>query len=119
LLHDPLHNYFHVGYHQNDLNQLKSSNYYYTNIVIFLTYCVMVGAVIFLKRVSENNENKNIELIKQLNLAYHELIEKNVEIEAQSMELMAQREALHANQQKLLETYQEIEQHKNFLSDQN
>jgi len=84
-----------------------------------LTYCVMVGAVMFLKWVSEKNENKNIELITELNRAYQELVEKNAEIEAQSIELTAQSEVLHNNQQKLLETYQEIEQHKNFLSYQN
>jgi len=119
MLHDPLHNHFHVGYHQNDLNPLKSTNYYYTNVVILFTYCVMVGAVVFLKWVSEKNENKNTELIRELNQAYDVLVEKNAEIEAQSMELMAQSEILNANQQKLLDTYQEIEKHKNFLSDQN
>lgn len=119
LLHDPLHGYFQVGYHQNDLNPLKSTNYYYTNVVIFLTWCVMVGAVIFLKWMSEENEKKNTDLIKELNQAYHELVEKNAEIEAQSMELMAQSEVLNTNQNRLLEAYQEIEKHKNLLSDQN
>jgi len=79
----------------------------------------MVGAIFFLKWVSEKNENKSIELIADLNDVNNELVEKNAEIEAQSMEILAQSEVLNENQQKLIKAYAEIERRKNFLSKEN
>lgn len=119
MLHDPLHAAFGVGYHQNDFIFLTLSNYYFTNIVILITYCIMVGALFTLKWISESNENKNITLINELNQANDELVEKNAEIEAQSMELMAQSEVLNTNQKKLIDTYKEVERTKNLLHKEN
>jgi signal transduction histidine kinase len=119
ILHDPLHAAFDVGYHQNDLIFLATSSYYFTNVVIGITYCIMIAALLFLKAISEKNENKNITLINELNKANNELLEKNSEIEAQRIELIAQSEVLNANQKKLLETYAQIEKHKNLLYKEN
>ncbi|HTJ51170.1 MAG TPA: HAMP domain-containing sensor histidine kinase [Cyclobacteriaceae bacterium] len=119
ILYDPLHSFFGVGYHQNDYSFLSTSTYYFTNIVILITYAILVGTLIFLKTLSEKNEKHNLVLIDKLNNANDELVEKNAEIEAQSMELLAQSEVLNSNQQKLLAAYAEIENHKNQLYKEN
>jgi signal transduction histidine kinase len=119
ILYDPFHSFFGVGYHQNDYLFLSTSTYYFTNIVILITYAILVGTLIFLKTLSEKNEKHNLVLIHELNNANDELVEKNAEIEAQSMELLAQSEVLNSNQQKLLAAYAEIENHKNQLYKEN
>jgi signal transduction histidine kinase len=119
LLYDPLHNVFNVGYAQMAFTSLNVSSYYYANIVIFLTYCIMVGAVIFLKWISEKNEDENALLISDLNKVNIDLVGKNAEVAEQSMELMAQSEVLNAQQQNLIEAYGEIEKHKNQLYSEN
>jgi signal transduction histidine kinase len=121
MLHDPLHYFFGVGYIQTKLTSasLNKSAYYFVNVVILITYFIMVGAIVFLKWISEKNEYKNTLLITELNAANESLKEKNSEIESQSFELLAQSEVLSTNQQKLLETYAEIERHKNLLFKEN
>jgi signal transduction histidine kinase len=121
MLHDPLHLFFDVGYAQVKLASasLQKSTYYFVNVVILITYFIMVGAIVFLKWISETNEYKNALLIAELNAANESLTEKNSEIESQSFELLAQSEVLSTNQQKLLETYSEIERHKNLLFKEN
>jgi len=119
ILHDPLHQLFNVGYHHTDLMFLSITTYHFANIVILIAYGIVMGALLILKWVSEENENKNIELIGALKELNEDLVEKNAEIEAQSMELLAQSEVLNTNQKKLIETYNEIERHKNVLHKEN
>jgi len=113
---DPLHEAFGVGYIQD---KLKAYNYYFSNVVIFITYLLLVGALALLKWISEKNETRNLELIDELNQANQELVEKNSEIEAQRAELLAQSDALYYNQEKLLKANQLIDDQNNRLLNQN
>ncbi len=116
LAYDPLHIVFNVPYQQD---KLKVINYYFTNIIIFITYCILVGSLIFLKWISEKNEDRNIELIDNLNNTNEILVERNGEIEAQSAEILAQSEVLHNNQQHLIEANSLIEEQRRKLIDKN
>jgi signal transduction histidine kinase len=114
--HDPLHNYFDVPYRQN---LLKESNYSFTNVVILITYGILIGAVMFLKWVSEDSEERAAKLIHELNQTNEDLVEKNTEIESQNAEILAQTENLNQSQTKLQEAYEVIEEQKNLLVHQN
>jgi signal transduction histidine kinase len=116
MLHDPLHDFFGVPYRKD---VLKESNYAFTNVVLLVTYGVMMGAVMFLKWTSETSEEKAAALIKELNQTNEELTEKNVEIEAQNQEISAQSENLNESQARLQKAYELIEAHKNQLIHQN
>lgn len=116
IMHDPIHHYFGVGYRQDNL---KEGNYTFTNIVIFITYCLLAGALLFLKWVLETTERKNDLLIADLHDTNEILVEKNAEIEAQSAEILAQSDNLQANQTKLLQAYQVINEQKGKLVDEN
>lgn len=118
MMHDPLHEYFGVPYRPFNPN-LKESNYYFTNVVIFITYLILVGAVLFLKKVSEDSEQKAEALIHDLNSINEELKEKNTEIEAQNQEIVAQTENLNISQQKLQSAYKLIHEQKDLLLKQN
>lgn len=113
ILFDPLHQAFNVPYSKHDM--LKESNYYFINVVVTITYAIMVGAVLFLKRISEENEIKTEALINDLHKINNELLSKNKEIEIQNQEITAQTENLNASQTKLQEAYQLIEQQKERL----
>jgi len=116
MLHDPLHSYFGVPYRRD---MLKESNYYFTNVVIFITYLIMMSAVLFLKTVSEKSEDRAQNLIRRLSAMNTELIEKNTEIEAQNHEIRAQTETLNVSQEKLQEAYQLIAEQKDLVLKQN
>ncbi|HPM32337.1 MAG TPA: ATP-binding protein, partial [Chryseolinea sp.] len=116
MAHDPLHHYFGVGYRQDNL---KEGNYTFTNVVILITYLILMGAIVFLKWVLETTEEKNIKLIDDLNNNNEILVEKNAEIEAQSAEIMAQSDNLHASQTKLIQAYRVINEQKGVLVDEN
>jgi signal transduction histidine kinase len=116
MLHDPLHSYFGVPYLKD---VLKESNYAFTNIVIVVTYGIMMGAVMFLKWTSEKSEERAAKLIQELHQTNEELTEKNYEIEAQNQEISAQADNLNESQSKLQRAYEVIEAHKNQLIDQN
>lgn len=114
LLHDPLHWAFGVPYQQE---KLKVINYYYTNIIIFITFAIITGSLGFLKFMSEKNEERNIELIEDLALTNKILTERNTEIEAQTAEILAQSDVLHSSQNQLLEANRLInEQRKQLFS---
>jgi signal transduction histidine kinase len=113
---DPLHELFGVPY--PDL-LLKKSSYDFTNIIVAITYCIIVGAIFFLKSVSEESEQKANTLIHELNQINKELAEKNGEIEAQRAELHEQREAHQDNQEKLEKANRLIEEQKDSLFIQN
>ncbi len=114
--HDPLHEYFGVPYRQHIL---KETNYAFTNVVILITYGIMMGAVMFLKWISEDSEERAAQLIHELNQTNEDLIEKNTEIESQNAEILAQTENLNQSQNKLQEAYEVIEEQKNMLVHQN
>jgi signal transduction histidine kinase len=116
MLHDPLHSYFGVPYRAFNL---KESNYYFTNVVVFITYLMMVGALLFLKKISEDNETRAENLIQELNTINEQLTEKNIEIEAQNHEITAQTENLNISQQKLQSAYKLIHDQKDLLLKQN
>jgi len=112
MLHDPLHATFGVPY--PNIN-LKLSNYYFTNIIILITFILFSGSLAFLKWISERNEEKNSLLIDDLHNANQLLAERNEEILAQSVEIMAQSDNLNANQEKLIDANKQIESHRNRL----
>lgn len=116
ILHDPLHEYFGVPYQKD---QLKESNYAFTNVVVVITYFTMMGAVMFLKWISEKTDIRNERLIEELNQMNAQLVEKNTEIEAQNLEISAQTENLNISQDRLQQAYRVIEEQKNLLLSQN
>jgi len=100
MAHDPLHTAFGVPYTQD---HLRLMNYHFTNVVMVITYAIMVSSLAFLKWLSEKNESRNEELIVDLNIANLQLLERNAEIEAQNAEIHAQSDSLQLNQEKLIE----------------
>lgn len=116
LAHDPLHSLFGVPYQQD---KLKVLNYYFTNVVVFITYWMLIGSLAFLKWISEQNEDRNIELINQLNYANKSILERSVEIEAQSAEIQAQSDILYSNQNQLIEANRLIEEQRKLLLNKN
>jgi signal transduction histidine kinase len=114
--HDPLHTFFGVPYHNH---VLKESSYAFTNVVIIITYSLMMGAIFFLKWTSEKSEEKAEKLIQELNQINEELLEKNSEIEAQNQEISAQSENLNISQGRLQAAYELIAEQKNQLVRQN
>jgi signal transduction histidine kinase len=116
LLHDPLHNYFGVPY--RSLNH-KDSNYAFSNVVILMMYVIMTAAVIFMKWVSEVNEEKAHVLIGQLNETNQKLQDKNHEVELRNAEISKQSEHIHVSRQKLTDAYKIIEEQRNLLFVQN
>jgi signal transduction histidine kinase len=116
ILHDPVHSFFGVPYQGH---VLKETNYAFTNVVITVTYIVLVSAVLFLKKISEDSELKAAILIRDLNQINEELVEKNTEIEAQNTEITAQTENLNVSQSKLQSAYKIIAEQKDLLLKQN
>lgn len=112
---DPLHELFGIHYP----NLVVKSSYDFTNTMVAITYCIIAGAIFFLKWVSETSEQKANALILELNQINQELAKKNLEIEGQSTELQIQSEALLENQQKLESANQLIEEQNNSLFMQN
>jgi signal transduction histidine kinase len=80
---------------------------------------VLMSAVLFLKKISEDSEDHAQKLIGRLNVVNKELTEKNEEIEAQNHEITAQTENLNLSQQKLQEAYQLIADQKELVLKQN
>ena len=104
--YDPLHTVFGVPYQGDSFNL---TNYYFTNIVIFLVYGALMAHIIFLKSLSENAEIKNAELIRNLNTANETLMLKNTEIQSKNAEIVEQSNVLQINQDRLLDANQTIE----------
>ncbi|MBC7885737.1 MAG: HAMP domain-containing histidine kinase, partial [Saprospiraceae bacterium] len=94
-------------------------NYYFTNVVIFITFGILIGSLAFLKWISEKNEDQNIELIKDLNKTNEVLVERNTEIESQSAEILAQSDVLQNNQNQLLEANRLIAEQRQLLFNKN
>lgn len=116
MLHDPLHALFSVPY---KTGTLKPANYTFTNIVVAISWCMIYGAISFLKWISEHNEERAEKLIKNLHLINEDRVEKNNEIAAQNQEIQAQAESLNQSQIQLREAFIVIEQQKDLLLRQN
>jgi signal transduction histidine kinase len=112
ILYDPLHILFGVPY-QRDV--LKTYNYYFTNVVVLITYTILMGAILFLRYISEKSEDHADRLIKDLNEKNEKLEENHTEIEAQNHEIRAQSENLNTSQRKLQDAYRLIEEQKELL----
>jgi hypothetical protein len=52
MLHDPLHYIFDVPYQQD---KLRVFNYYFTNVVIFITFGIITASLGFLRWISDKN----------------------------------------------------------------
>ncbi len=116
MLHDPIHSFFGVPYRSANL---KVSNYGFTNVVIFIVFLVMTGAVVFMKWISEVNELKALALIDDLNKVNLKLQEKNHEVEVRNEEISKQADHIHVSRQKLTDAYKIIEEQRNLLFVQN
>lgn len=116
MLHDPVHTFFGVPY---QANTLKESNYAFSNVVILMVFVLMTGAVLFMKWVSEMNEQKAKTLIEQLNETNQELYEKNSEIELRNEEISKQSDDIRVSRHKLTDAYKIIEEQRNLLFAQN
>jgi signal transduction histidine kinase len=116
MLHDPLHDAFGVSYQQEIL---KVANYYFTNVVIFLVYWAIMAPVLFLKRLSEETEVKNAELINELNRANETLLVKNTEIQLKNAEIVEKSHVLQTNQDRLWDANQIIEGQRRMLLQKN
>ncbi|HTE29781.1 MAG TPA: HAMP domain-containing sensor histidine kinase [Chryseolinea sp.] len=116
LAHDPLHTAFGVPYQED---KLKVYNYYFTNIIVFITYSIITASIGFLKWISERNEDENIGLIGDLAEANKVLLERNSEIEAQSAEIQAQSDILHNSQNQLIEANKLVDEQRKQLFSKN
>lgn len=116
LLFDPLHNVFGVGYYQLGHHD---TTYYFGNVVILITYVILIGAAYLVKKSNEASHDQNIQLIEELNKAKESLEERNSEIEAQNQEIVSQSEVLSENQIKLEQAFEIIKTHKELLTNAN
>lgn len=107
MMHDPLHHLFGVPYQQE---KLKVFNYYFTNVITFITFCIITASLGFLRWVSDKNEERNAELIADLAMTNRVLTERNSEIEAQSVEIQAQSDLVHESQAQLIEANRLIDE---------
>jgi signal transduction histidine kinase len=109
LLYDPLHNLMGVGYYQMGQHD---NTYYFTNLVVMVTFALLITAVLFLKNASESSEDKNNRLIGDLE-------DRNARIEAQNHQILKQSRVLTENQQRLSDAYRLIERQKELLYKEN
>ncbi|WP_127121256.1 sensor histidine kinase [Chryseotalea sanaruensis] len=114
--HDFIHAAFGVGY---PVKGIDLQTYNFANVVIGVTYFVLLGSVLFLKINLERGDRKNLRLLDEVQKSNEILIFKNNEIEAQHQELLAQSEKLAFNQEKLLAANRVIEEQKELLSSHN
>lgn len=114
--HDLLHSIFGVSYIKNGLDL---SSYHFTNVVIAVTYFILLGSILFLKINLERTDRKNQKLLFDWQQSNEELQSKNEEIEAQHQEMLAQSEKLSQHQNQLLEAYTVIENQKELLARHN
>ena len=84
MLYDPIHNLLGVGFYQLGFSD---PDYYYTNVIFFVIFAVLVSAAGFFKFEMETYEKRNEELIETLH-------SRNVVIEEQKEELNSQGEIL-------------------------
>lgn len=116
-LFDVIHSAFGVGFADFGLSD---RNYYFVAyFYTFLTLLFMVGSMCFQKIRTEEFENQNELLIRELHESNSLLLNQKHEIEFQNHEIMAQSEELQTNQDQLVEALSVIEDQKNKLEGRN
>ncbi|HEY9047290.1 MAG TPA: histidine kinase dimerization/phospho-acceptor domain-containing protein, partial [Ohtaekwangia sp.] len=102
------------------------TQYMSANLVLFISYFLLIGSVLSLKRVADIFEQRNNQLIEDLNAknaalenTNRELHELNKNIETQNEEIQAQSEELHQSQESLIMANNEIERQRGELESQN
>ena len=108
-LYDPLHNLSGAGYYQT--GQVDGT-YYFANVIVIFTLALLITSILSVKKESESSEEKNRELIRDLE-------QRSARNETQKEQIMQQSEILASNQQKLSEAYQVIERQKELLFREN
>ncbi len=116
MLHDGLHELFQVGYAGKGM---AKTTYNFSNVVIAITYFIMLGSLLFLKINLERADRRNTKLLEEVKQSNEDLQSKNTEIEAQHQEMLAQSEKLNEKQSELLNAYALIEKQKELLSHEN
>ena len=116
MLHDTWHELFQVGYAGNGM---AKTTYDFANVVVAITYFILLGSLLFLKINLERADRKNTRLLEEVEQRNQDLQSKNDEIEAQHQEMWAQSEKINQNQTELLNAYALIEKQKELLSHQN
>lgn len=109
IFYDPLHELFGVGYYQVGF---QGANYYFLNYMVITTALVLIGSTYFLKFSFEKTENKNEELIKNLNHANQVIHQQQDLLALENIQLS--RDLLEKNNQ-LIETNEELVRHNNEL----
>src|SRR5690606_11346735 len=94
----------------------------YYNLVFFIEFVALISAAFMLKRMVDESDNKNFELLRKQEINNRELIKQNYqlaqlnqEIETQNEEMVSQAEELRANQDKLADAYEVIQKQKEQL----
>lgn len=94
----------------------------YYNLVFFIEFIALVSAAFMLKRMVDESDNKNFELLRTQEINNRELIKQNYqlaqlnqEVETQNEEMVSQAEELRANQEKLADAYEVIQKQKEQL----
>jgi len=116
LLHDPIHDFFSLGYFQLGL---KNSEYPFQNFVFASSFAILAGCTYFLKRSFEKYEVKSHLLIDELSAKQKQLEFSNLEIERQRKTLAEEnsvlnRELIEKNSQ-LVQTNEALIQHNHDL----
>jgi signal transduction histidine kinase len=109
IFYDPLHELFGVGYYQVGF---LGPNYYFLNYMVITTAIVLIGSTYFLKFSFEKTENKNEELIKNLNQANQVIHQQQNLLALENIQLS--RDLVEKNNQ-LSETNEELVRHNNEL----
>lgn len=116
MLHDLWHELFGVAYAGQGM---AKTTYDFSNVVVAITYFILLGSLLFLKINLERADRKNTRLLDEVKQSNQDLQSKNQEIEAQHHEMLAQSEKLNEKQSELLNAYAVIEKQKELLSIQN
>lgn len=115
MAYDPIHAAFGVGFQINSY----SGDYYFTNIIVFITYWILIGAVLFLKRNAEKNEDDNYRLIQELGEKQHQIQTQANELKRANELIAKQNEALESDlferNEDLKETNEELIKNNNEL----
>lgn len=109
IFYDPLHELFGVGYYQVGFH---GAHYYFLNYMVITTALVLTGSTYFLKFSFEKTENKNEELIKNLNQANQVIHQQQDLLALENIQLS--RDLMEKNNQ-LTETNEELVRHNNEL----
>lgn len=94
----------------------------YYNVIFTVTFLMVTAASYMLKRAVDKSDNQNLKLLQEKDVINKQLTEQNEklqqlnnDIETQNEEMISQAEELRANQDKLEEAYQIIQNQKQQL----